>query len=579
MELFNSLSSHPKWSSFKNISDSDYLKFQTEVAKVRRNRQVTAEKVEKLRQRLETIDHTKKSRHCSLFSCVFDTNIVKNCVSESGYNVKTNSINPLDFTAPYGPAYYNAYSGSPLVTFCDHNPCFPAQSHVYSAIKVFNMDGVLSQSPIIDDDNLPWYSNRGHHKMGEESQKELLDSEYGIHGLDADEYEEFIDNLLSGSHKYPRTNVLDEDEEETYLSYSSLIGENSIAARINEMNDFKPYSNNEECVNAIIKACMDQIVEYDFELIWNPLLDGEIDITEISNNQSGPCTTDNRYQPLDLFGMWKTQLATYKLLPAVFTKVPGTDLNWYRKMHDAISSNSFSSDFKTDCELYPTFLNNKIDTQRKSVVKVWCNFYKGKNWFHIKFDNNGKCFSFPETEVVHVVDSLLDLALLHGEDLRVIDRELKFMGEDYNYQSGAGFQPSRSDFLLEDKNTFQFNSHIRKAMLKTCLIKNYDRPNFHFSYVENHIVITRYSTTFSIPCENVMFIFCRLITLCINKFKMGYPIDDGHNLYWYINERCKSVNENNWDFIFENKIPLESCTNFEENHCFSFNHTYYYLDL
>lgn len=579
-----------------DIPDEDILKIcetvsshvttQEERAQVRRSKNVvTPEKIEELRNQLGKIDHTKRSEMCPFFSCVYDSSKVTRSTSFCSFSEHENIAVPIDFCAPYGPAYYNATTGSPLIKLCDHSPCYPAQSEIFAATKVFNMDGQLSQEPIVNEGYLPWFPNRQHHKNGkvaEEMMKLALKREGGPdQGLGDIQQIEFIDMLMCGTQKYPEVFYRNGNR----LSFLHLIVEqgiaNRVAAKLSADRDFSVNPpKNDEIIEAVIQACKDQMeVRVDYELLGNLLLDDLVDRFELASNSRGLLFSSRRYQPFDLFGTLVSNFKWFKALPAVFYRVPASDVTWYDRVERTIRAEGTEykkqdadADFKKAVAAYPTIGDFVQEDKFKPPVKVWFKSERGVRQFNYQVANDqGNHFmKFAESNVLHFIDSLLDMAFLYAKDVSKIAKELEFLCAEWKYCNQEGFKPTREEFGLDPEDKFEINvSEKREFLLRTNLIKEFDLPSFEFYLLNESYVGIKRSYKFSMetqlykfPIENMMFILRRLIKLAMNEKSMVHiKVADEHtNVYHYAKERCIKVLEacrENMSAVQENEVDEE----------------------
>jgi hypothetical protein len=202
-------------------------------AQRQKSKSYSEEVVNQLRQAFLEIDHSKRQKFCTFFTCVYDTQKVKNTINGSKYNndpARNRHPNPIDFFVPHGEGYFNNITQSPLVRLCNHSPCIPAQHHTLAAVKVVNLDGILSQPSLEAETYLPWFPNRNHHKAGSRALKAV---EHGQKSLSQVEMEEFVDNFLKATGKYPETFYRNGKR----LSYAEHQAEFSIPTKLNAAID------------------------------------------------------------------------------------------------------------------------------------------------------------------------------------------------------------------------------------------------------------------------------------------------------------------------------------------------------
>lgn len=536
-------------------------------ASVRRKKLFGSERSEKLREQLSKIDHSKKKSYCDYFTCVYDTNKVDRSTSDCNFSEITNTTVPIDFTAPHGEAYYNAKTGSPLVRLCDHDPCYPAQAQTFAAIKVFNMDGILSEEPIVGEGFLPWFPNRNHHKRGQEAESQMKFAlrDPDQEGLTPDGQINFIDSLLKGTQKYPEGFFRNGNR----LSFLDMIKEKGLEPRVTKM--LAEYTNptNDEIVSRIIAAAGHQLCEsIDYEFVFNPFDDDQMSTTEISENQRGLGDSTLRYQPFDLFGTLMSNYKWFEVLPAVFYRVPASDFKWYENAEMAARCPASPKSLGEYAADYPT-IGSTLPDEIASPVKVWFKTDNGMRQFNLSVSANGNTnfIKFPENKVLHFIDSLLDMAFLHGKDVRSVIKELDFMMAEIKYLNQDGFKPTRDEFGLREADKFEAcEQESRKLFLKTNLIKQFDLPSFQFYFISDFYFgikrgynLSKDTYNYKFPFANLVTILRKLIRLAMHERSMAHvQVSDEHtNVYHYVRERVNKFLTalNNETFVRHETLP------------------------
>lgn len=566
---------------------SSHITIQEGRAQVRRVKpKFVSDKIDQLREQLAMIDHNKASADCTYYTCVYDTNEVERSLSDCNLSVNPNTTCPIDFTAPFGEAYYNANTGSPLVRLCNHNPCYPAQAQVFAAIKVFNMDGTLSQEPVVNEGFLPWFPNRNHHKKGIEAEskmKSTLNAEGEQEGLSSLEQSQFIDHLLMGTQKYPQGFFRNGNR----ISFQTLIQEGAIHTRVNEkVQATNTTPSNDEIVEFIIDACEEQLAEkFDYELMWNPLVDTQVDVTEVATNQRGLGANKSRYQSIDFFCTLMTNYNWFDALPAVFYRIPADDYQWYTRVQKNIKLGGTSISWVNEMAKHPTIGKFTPEEKTKSQVKVWFKNQNGMRQFHLIAYNaqDHHFIKFPENKVLHFIDSLLDLIFIYGKNIRSVVKELEYMMAERNYCNQLGFMPTRDEFGLGEDKFEILESGFRLDLLKSNLIKEFDLPTFQFSYLDQTYFSIKRGYQHHADTYNHKFPFIHLVTILKKMIKLAmYEKSMAHqnvaseftNIYHYVKDRINDFVEvtNNRVVVKEeeaNEVEQECVVNCKDDDQFS----------
>lgn len=524
-----------------------------------RSKTYSEETVDQVYNEFLDINHDKADENCTYFKCVYDgVKVANNNARVFEHNFKNMvHANPIDFFAPYGEAYFNKETGTPLVILCDHKPCIPAQHQTLAAVKVVNMDGVLSQPPRDEDTYLPWFPNRNHHKAGEKLQQTLKSvNKYS----ERSEFENFVEQFLLASGKYPET-FFRNGKRLTYMQY---LQEFSVAAMyrkalIASKKRIVEFTKEDEA-QCFIKTCKEHLNEkFDYGIGWNPLID------TISNSGErlmyptlGLANYDLRYQPFELYSTFKTQMDWFGVLPAAFVKVPVDDLVWYDETRAMIKSGCTAKALTEKVEVYPAIGLEKEITKQHYPVQVW---YQQQNQgikrYFIRLTEHkgevGKLIKFQHRDILHVIDSMLDLVFLYCNDLRQVYKELDFYMAENNYKNGEGFEVDRDSFGLKEAHCFEFNAHRREQLIDTEYITGFNRPSFQFNCPDKDTIrITKHGRypsdqySYDIPSKYAMTVIKCLIR-CGSMAKPMADIDPNncsHNLLDHVRNRvmwvCKS---------------------------------------
>lgn len=449
----------------KDIWLAEQLEEEYSRAEKRRTR-ISEEEKQKLIWLVAGIDHTRREKNCNFFIPAVDIDQVKHLRLSTDNIVGEEQITPLDFNAPYGPAYYNEARGSVHYRLCDHKPCRNAgfvDDMQHAVVKVLNMDGKLSRPSLImphepfNSTPLPWTPRRGAHKDAEGVVEELeMDKADRPHHMFESTRASMLERTLMAVRKYPAftTKKYFLETLNKTIKHSSLF---NLLKRI-DAKKLTP----QEFADEFITACEAHLAQVDNELLWNPLLDPVCDMFEFTSNPKVRAHCIYRFQPFDLYGTWRFYYDFVGIKPAIYYKIGHNDVDFFNTMDTFHDSFALGRVFREAVNKYPSISTKKnckyssskslgsIDDDM-TKVKVWYNKdYKTQEvTYCFSIDRKG-VFTFPAASLQFYLDRIMDLIIVNGDNLVGLGNEFNHLKNQIAHMKHLDFHPFRYEFNLED---------------------------------------------------------------------------------------------------------------------------------
>lgn len=480
---------------------------------------VKGEKAKKIYDILEKIDHRKREYYCAGFYCVFDRRLVQSVNEKSLFSYNIDLGNPIDSTCPSGPAYYSEMCRSPLIRICDHSHCQPNADITYTIIRQLNGFSDIGNLPPPTSSQPYWPTPliAGHHFEAES----VISSLRGFKRFNQDfqgyeNRQKFLVNYLRASKRmpvdgdYPKGDAVLED-----------IGD-VIKREGHEAYQYK-YNKKGENLRTLILACdVKSLSKWRF-LMMSIYKDFMVDFLEPEDQLDGE--GKHNFLPLDLIGTWTENLDFAGAFPAAFylrefeegmpempklnstmgpSKLRTTlyereqfveaTIRKSRKLfsqvgevpkHDIfkleentkIGVTYRSVDIKTTKKSFTVFfISKEITTQNRDFIKISSSDAEPvkRVYDHFQFEGN---------KLEYLIDSILDIFILHARYITQIARELMYNMHHVKFFEGKTYYMTRERFGI--CKTAEINSYlggrpkiqylpVLAGLNRPCLTLNFD---------------------------------------------------------------------------------------------------------